>query len=326
MQFWAILVFCLVAVSARDLRAEFDAWKAEHGKAYETAEEHNLRFVNFVTTVKRIEKRNSERVAETDAVFGLNKFSDMTPEEFRAAYLLPNPIKSDGVHAEVVRPETFTAPADFDWRPKGVVTAVKDQEQCGSCWAFSATETIESAWMLAKNIKNTTFQPLAPQQIVDCDGNDDGCNGGEPYNAYDYVLSAGGMETEAAYPYTGVDGNCAFDKSKTTVNITGYKYATSWEDESTLKENLATKGPISICVDAANWQDYTSGIMTGWQCAWLNELDHCVQAVGYSTSGSTPYWIVRNSWNTNWGEGGFIRLSYGDNTCGLTNEATYVIV
>jgi len=169
--------------------------------------------------------------------------------------------------------------------------------------------------------------PLLPlNKIVDCDNSDDGCNGGNPPTAYEYVISAGGQDTEASYPYTGVDGSCAFNAKTVEANISNWKYACDEEDESTLKANVATKGPLSICVDAQNWQYYTGGIMTGWQCAWINLLDHCVQAVGYDMTASTPYWLVRNSWSDSWGEQGYIRLSYGDNTCGLTNEATYVIV
>jgi len=306
------------------MRKEFEEWKVQHSKVY-AAEEEDTRYENFVTSVRRIAKLN-HRGKGQGATFGLNQFSDMSSSEFKAQYLMPSPIKPTK-HTELQPlPENFQEPNSIDWRTHGVVSAVKNQEQCGSCWAFSATETIESAWMLAKNVKNTTFQPLGPQQIVDCDQSDDGCNGGNPPTAYQYVIGAGGQEPESAYPYTGQDGNCAFQKSKVTVTISNWHYATTEEDEATLKKNVAAKGPLSICVDAANWQDYTGGVMTGWQCAWINELDHCVQAVGYDMTASTPYWLVRNSWSTAWGEAGYIRLSYGDNTCGLTNEATYVVV
>jgi len=163
---------------------------------------------------------------------------------------------------------------------------------------------------------------LSPQQIVDCDQSDAGCNGGNPPTAYEYVIGAGGMETNADYPYTANDGTCVFDKRKVYSTIASWKYACNYYEEETLRDVLVNYAPPSICVDAANWQDYQSGIMTGWECAWINTLDHCVQAVGYDISGSTPFWIVRNSWGTSWGESGYIRLQYGDNACGLTNEAS----
>jgi C1A family cysteine protease len=275
-----------------------------------------------VNSINRIEEKNELSRGE-GATFGLNKFSDMTTEEWRSKYLSKVPTSTGD--RNVVAPKV-QAPSTLDWRKSDVVTKVKNQEQCGSCWAFSATETIESAWMMAKKVSNVTFAPLGPQQIVDCDGMDGGCNGGNPYTAYEYVITAGGLDTESAYPYTGTDGTCAFKKGSIGATISNWHYATTEEDEETLKNNVYSAGPLSICVDAANWQDYTGGIMSGWQCAWVNELDHCVQAVGYDTSSSSPYWLVRNSWGTDWGEVGYIRLQYGDNTCGLTNEATYVVV
>jgi len=310
----------VVFTSAADHRQEFEDWKVKYGKVYASDEESESRYQNFLESIKTVAKL-SER--KGGATFGLTKFADMTRSEWKAKYLLPTPITPT---PHTVAPVKVAPPQTIDWRTKGVVTRVKNQEQCGSFCALATTETMESAWMMAKNIQNTTFKPLGPQQIVDCDDSDDGCNGGNPPTAYQYVITAGGQETETAYPYTGQDGTCKFEKSKVEVTISDWKYACSEEDETTLKNNVANKGPLSICVDAANWQYYTGGVMSGWQCAWVNLLDHCVQAVGYDMTASTPYWLVRNSWATDWGEQGYIRLSYGDNTCGLTNEATYVIV
>jgi len=319
-----LLFVCLLgAVCARDFRQEFEDWKLVHSKTY-TTNENELRFSNFLASIKRIEERN-RRVQEIGegATYGLNKFSDLSRGEWMTTYLSKVPQTPKTAVAPV---DVAAVPSVLDWRTSGVVSAVKNQEQCGSCWAFSATETIESAWMMAKGIKNTTFAPLAPQQIVDCDTSDDGCGGGNPYTAYEYVISAGGLDKQSAYPYTGVDGSCKFVPGAVGATITNWKYACDEDDETTLKTNVATAGPLSICVDAQNWQDYTSGVMTAWECAWINLLDHCVQAVGYNMDASTPYWLVRNSWGTDWGEAGYIKLQYGDNTCGLTNEATYVVV
>jgi len=267
---------------------------------------------------------------KTGATFGLTKFADLSVEEFRSKYLMtPFRPKNHGgpafLRTHDVR-RVKAAPYVFDWRNSGLVTPVKDQEQCGSCWAFSATETIESAWMRKHSLNNVTMSPLSPQQIVDCDTSDDGCGGGEPYTAYEYVMSAGGQETNQNYPYTGQDGTCEFSNSKVFSKISNWDYACHMEFENELLQTTYTIGPTSICVDASNWQDYQSGIMTGWQCAWVNVLDHCVQAVGWNLNAPVPYWNVRNSWNTDWGENGYIRLEYGQNTCGLTFDATYVVV
>jgi len=302
-------------------------WKAAHAKVY-TLEEESMRFQNFLASKDRVAQLNARAIkGGSSARYGLNKFSDMTPEEFRQFYLMHKPIKSNPTQErDILSIQNVRAnPTSFDWRkasPPGV-TAVKDQGQCGSCWAFSATENIESVVIV---VGNKTIPALSPQQIVDCDGSDGGCNGGNPPTAYDYVVSAGGIESDADYPYTAEDGTCNFDKSKVVTTIKNWKYACGYWDEEALKTVLVNHAAPSICVDAANWQDYQSGIMTGWECAWVNTLDHCVQAVGYDMTGPTPFWIVRNSWSTGWGEKGYIRLEFGSNTCGLTNEASSAVL
>jgi len=317
----ALFLCCLSKSSSLDL---FREWKSKFNKTYESPEEEGLRFGHFLASLDRIHKRKatSSQVAQ----FGLTKFSDLSVEEFRSTILMKNKITPDRSHAGP--PQTLAAqapiPKAFDWRSKSVVTPVKNQGQCGSCWAFSATETLESAWMLKYNYTNTTMKTLGPQQIVDCDWYAFGCGGGQTFSAYHYLMGAGGQETEANYPYKAVDGTCAFQPSNVFAKLTTWNFACYPESEQGLLQSAWSFGPISICVDAANWQDYTSGIMTGWQCAWINQLDHCVQLTGWDFTGSTPYWNVRNSWGADWGETGYIRLQYGQNTCGLTFDATYV--
>jgi len=183
-------------------------------------------------------------------------------------------------------------------------------------------EAIESAWILAG--KGTTENTdLAPQQIVDCDTVDDGCNGGNPPTAYQYVMSAGGLESNQSYPYTAENGACRFNKNEVVASISNWQYATKDNSESTFQENLASWGPLSICVDASRWQDYQSGVMAWWQCAIIPILDHCVQATGFDTTASTPYYVVRNSWGFDWGIQGYIWLEMNKDTCGLTHETTW---
>jgi len=309
--------------SEDEIYKTFSEWALTHRKTYSSLEENALRYQNFKNSLDRINANNAYvKVRGSGANFGLNKFSDLSPEEFAQTVLMRpfTPASVEFKQNNMLTPR-ITAPTTFDWRPKGAVTAVKDQGQCGSCWAFSVTENVESVWILAKGLTNETIPPLAPQQIVDCDDSDAGCDGGNPPTAYDYIKSAGGLDDEKDYPYTAVDGTCAFKSTAVVAKISGWKYATEG-DEDTMASNLASWAPLSICVDARYWQDYTSGIMTEWQCDWLVELDHCVQAVGYDTTASTPFWIVRNSWGADWGEAGYIRLQYGTNTCGLTQEST----
>uniref|UniRef100_A0A6B2LNZ1 Peptidase C1A papain C-terminal domain-containing protein n=1 Tax=Arcella intermedia TaxID=1963864 RepID=A0A6B2LNZ1_9EUKA len=133
-------------------------------------------------------------------------------------------------------------------------------------------------------------------------------------------MSAGGLETDADYPYTAQGGTCAFDKSKVKVTIKNWRYATQNKSESEMMQATVNWGPLSICVDASSWQLYDGGIFMASDCT--TNLDHCVQIVGYDTTAATPFWVVRNSWSDSWGENGFIRLQFGQDTCGLADEAT----
>ena len=150
-----------------------------------------------------------------------------------------------------------------------------------------------------------------------------GCNGGNTAPAYTYLEA--GIETDANYPYTsgtaGVTGTCEADSSKFVAKTTGYTtVSSSSSGEASMATYVSETGPLSVCVDAETWSSYTGGIMS--VCG--NSVDHCVQAVGINTEASTPYWTVRNSWGTSWGESGFIQLEYGKNLCDIASDATYV--
>merc|ERR1711991_1079916 len=197
-----------------------------------------------------------------------------------------------------------------------------NQGQCGSCWAFSVTEEVESMWALAGH----PLIELAPQQIVDCDTEDDGCNGGDTRSGYAYVIKAGGLVPEKDYPYTARDGKCKdkIVKEDAVAKIMGYNYATnpSHKNETLMALNLVSTGPISICIDASSWQTYTGGILK--HCG--HQLDHCVQVTGGTFSGPDAAWNVRNSWAKSWGENGYIRLAFNQNTYGVADEATIVTI
>jgi C1A family cysteine protease len=313
------LLFCAVFVLTHALYdTEFSAWVASNNKAYSTPEEYQKRLEIFSANVDLIQKLNEE--SDGGAVFAINKFADLTAAEFDS-YKGYRPVAWK-VQRDLELPQV-EAPATFDWIPTGKVTPVKNQEQCGSCWAFSATENIESVWMIAKDLTNADFKPLAPQQIVDCDKRDGGCNGGDTPTAYEYVIGAGGQDTEASYPYKAVNQACKFIASDVEVKISSYKYVGK-NNEPEMLTGVSTVSPLSICVDAEPWQFYTGGIMKASQCG--TSLDHCVQITGYDNSGANPYWTVRNSWGTDWGEKGFIRLEYGHNTCGVAIEPTTAVV
>jgi C1A family cysteine protease len=304
----------------------FLSWVSEHNKFYATREETILRFDNFKKSMSRINTNNQiTKMRGSGATYGLTKFSDRSPEEFSNTYLMKKSYSAESLDSldrtNILKSKLITTPDTFDWRDHDAVTPVKDQGQCGSCWAFSVTENVESVWILANGL-NSSILPMAPQQLVDCDDYSFGCDGGFPPFAYDYLMDAGGLDEEKYYPYTATGGSCAFKASAVEATITGYKFATTPLDETTMKANLASWAPLSIMVDARYWNDYTGGILEEWQCDDVPVLDHCVQAVGFNMTAPMPYWIVRNSWGTDWGENGYIRIQYGSDTCGLTYCAT----
>jgi len=313
------------------LNQEFQHFKTKYGKSYNSVEEEAYRLQVFKSKIEKAVQMNKEHNTN---VFGVTKFSDLTDEEFRSTYLSTFPKVFD---APVEQPSKANKlSTSFDWRSKGVVTDVKNQGVCGSCWAHSAVETIESAWALAGN----TLTEFSVQQVVSCDSSDYGCRGGWPNSAYEYVESAGGLATAASYPYTHathyyIASSCkSFEVSGG--DVSSWSYATTpcssgssctSQDETTLITNLL-KEPISIVVDASQWSSYTSRTFPTSSCSSAyNNLDHAVQLVGYSNYGSSSgYYIVRNSWDTNWGVDGYIYLPIGSNACGIANVATMVKV
>ena len=168
---------------------------------------------------------------------------------------------------------------------------------------------------------------LSPEQIVQCDTKAFGCGGGWTESAYGYVKNAGGLEQDSDYPYSsyqGVTGTCKVNKADFKVTVTGFTTiggSSTSEIETNMANYMLSTGPLSVCLDASSWNSYTGGIMT--VCG--QDVDHCVQAVGVD-NGSGGYWKVRNSWGTSWGENGYIQLAYGQNTCDITNDATYTTV
>eukprot|EP01006_Ploeotia_vitrea_P041923 TRINITY_DN66587_c0_g5_i1.p1 TRINITY_DN66587_c0_g5~~TRINITY_DN66587_c0_g5_i1.p1 ORF type:complete len:362 (-),score=198.70 TRINITY_DN66587_c0_g5_i1:88-1173(-) len=322
------------ADASHKLLPEFVEWMAKYDKSYDSIEEFGQRFANFRATLRRVEKSRADHVLRTgrqdaEEVFAPTKFADLSPREFRAR-LGYRPRGRPGTTA-VTEPtlKVGEAPKRVDWRDKGAVTPVKNQGGCGSCWAFSAAEEIESMWFLAGH----KLTELSVEQIVDCDNNDSGCNGGDPISAYKYVEKAGGLDLGKDYPYTaggGYSGQCAFKKSEIAASFTNYTYATppcydacNNQDEDTMARNIAAVGPASICVDASSWQDYSGGVYSGPCSHDAMDLDHCVQVVGYNKEASTPYWIVRNSWGADWAISGYIHLEMGKNQCGVADEVSF---
>ena len=276
------------------------------------------RFENFIEHLRIADARNEAEAARNgSAVHGITKFADLSQSEFAAHYLTSNKKYDSNTAEKVQLAASASSTTAVNWA--GVYTTpVKDQGYCGSCWAFSATEQIESDGMRTLG----TSYILGPQQIVSCDKTSAGCNGGWTSSAYEYVKRAGGLESEEAYPYVssqGITHTCTEESSSEVLTVKSFTKITN--GEAAMASYVLSTGPLSVCLDASSWNSYTGGIMT--VCG--NTVDHCVQAVGVNT-GSDGYWIVRNSWGTSWGESGYIQLSYGSNTCNIDSDPTWTVV
>jgi len=325
-------LLCLIAficVVSADPKAFVD-FVATYGKMYASDEEYLYRYDVFKDNLVRAAHMNTfEKDHET---FGVTVFSDLTPTEFKR-YLGYRPSKERKLANPTIptfqqtpmsllagtRPTADTV--FFDWYQKNATTPIYNQGDCGSCWAFSTTEEIESMWFLAGH----NLTQLSMQQIMDCDTTDDGCGGGDTITAYGYVKSAGGLEPLVDYPYLGVDVKCRFKAQDILASIDGYTYVSrsgGHQNETAMLLAVQQVGPLSICVDAASWQLYKPGHIISVFCGHL--LDHCVQLTGYGTnSEGTEYWNVRNSWGALWGNDGYLMVERNKNLCGIADEATY---
>jgi cathepsin L len=263
-----------------------------------------------------------------DWQMGLNSFADQTWDEFRAQYLGYKMINNQYARSQNQPALNVTAaPASIDWTTKGAVTGIKDQGQCGSCWAFSATGSIEGAYQIAKG----QLISLSEQELVDCAGSygNAGCNGGLMDYAFEYVIDHG-LCTETAYPYKGVDGTCKSSSCTPAVYISSYKDVTVNSEPALLTAVALTPVSVAIEADQAGFQFYSSGVFSG---ACGTNLDHGVLAVGYgldSASGKN-FWKVKNSWGTSWGMSGYILMVRGTaagkpGQCGIAMAASYPIV
>jgi cathepsin L len=257
----------------------------------------------------------------------MNKFGDLTAEEFKAQYLgRKQPLRDRKSKASTYLglSNVNQLPDSIDWRTQGYVTEVKDQGQCGSCWAFSATGSLEGQYF-KKEKKLINF---SEQQLVDCSGDQGnmGCNGGLMDYAFEY-LKTNGAENQTAYPYTAQDGTCMYKPAEGVVNTTGFIDVTSGS-EGDLQQAVGTIGPVSVAIDASqnSFQFYKGGVYDEPACS-SSQLDHGVLAVGYSADSGKDYWIVKNSWGTSWGMQGYIWMSRNkQNQCGIATASSYPLV
>ncbi|KAL1509142.1 hypothetical protein ABEB36_003927 [Hypothenemus hampei] len=317
----AFLFALLVVAASASLERlnEFEAFKLKHSKTYGNELEESARYAIFLTNVLEIEQHNA--LYEQGLVTyekGVNQFTDWTAEEFKN-YLTLHPKPPAPVNATKYVIKNIEVPSSIDWRTQGYVTSVKDQGQCGSCWAFSVTGVLEGAYYK----KTGNLVSFSEQQLIDCDTKlNYGCDGGYEEQTFPYVQEYG-IEAESSYPYTAKDGSCKYDASKVVTKISSYVYY--YGNEAALLEAAGTIGPISIAVDASEFSAYSSGIYSSTTCS-KKELNHAILVVGYGSENGVDYWIVKNSWGSDWGEEGYIKMRRGVNQCGIAEDVTYPIV
>ncbi|XP_005227094.1 cathepsin F isoform X2 [Bos mutus] len=296
----------------------FKDFVTTYNRTYDS-QEASWRMSVFANNMVRAQK--IQALDRGTARYGVTKFSDLTEEEFRTIYLNPLLKDAPGRNMRPAQPVTDVPPPQWDWRNKGAVTNVKDQGMCGSCWAFSVTGNVEGQWFL----KRGTLLSLSEQELLDCDKTDKACLGGLPSNAYSAIRTLGGLETEDDYSYRGRLQTCSFSAEKAKVYINDSVELS--KNEQKLAAWLAKNGPVSIAINAFGMQFYRHGISHPLRplCSpWL--IDHAVLLVGYGNRSAIPFWAIKNSWGTDWGEEGYYYLHRGSGACGVNIMASSAVI
>jgi len=331
------------AVSSQSLRkrelntflTEGDEWKQfsnfqeRFSKRYETFEEMETRFQIFRSNLRSIILHNLDHTQ--NFTMGINQFTDLTPQEFKDQYVGSLKAQVGSYGCKSFSSSASSAPSSIDWRQKGAVTSVKDQGQCGSCWAFATTANAESVWAISSG----QLLDLSEEFLVDCASGagyfNMGCNGGQPDSAFKYMIN-NGQCTESSYPYkagtTKTAGSCQ-KCSAAPVHFSSC-YDVAPKDQVSLMAAVA-KQPVVIAIEADTryFQSYSGGILDSTACG--TNLDHAVEIVGYGSENGVDYWTVRNSWSSSWGEQGYFRLKKTSSTndigiCGLATEPSFLVV
>ena len=300
-----------------DLKTKFQVWKRKYEKEFSSLEEEAKAMLTFAQNDLFIVSHNKKGHSYT---VGHNEFSHLTSEEFvkqftgyrnKDKYLRRQKFYNHNLK------NSDPVPDSIDWVARGAVTDPKNQGQCGSCWSFSTTGAVEGAYQIASG----DLISLSEQDLVDCNTKDDnGCSGGLMDNAFQFIVQNGGICSEAEYPYKATQGTCQ-QSCKKVVTITGYEDVPK-QDEKSLQA-AAAKGPVSIAIEADQlpFQFYKGGVFDNKACG--TNLDHGVLLVGYGSDSGQDYWKVKNSWGSQWGEGGYIRMVRGKNMCGISMSASY---
>lgn len=317
---FASLASCALLVNTHDEK-QFLSWMRENHVVY-LGSEYKFRLGIYLTNMRYIQEFNK---GKHSFFLKATKFVTYTKTEYES--ILGN-IEGKAPREETLVkavPKNDETPAAWDWRDKGFVNAVKDQGNCGSCWAFGTCSAMETTWAL----KAGTLLSLSEQNLVDCIWDCLGCNGGNSGWALTWIklFQSGKFMLESDYPYVAAVTSCAYDGNKGVTKLSTH-YQTTYGDEEELKNSVYTNGAHSISMDCINpaFSAYGGGIYADDACfqSWQN---HCMSLVGYGSEGETNYWIIRNSWGDGWGEKGYMRfIRNGQNTCGIASKAIYTVV
>lgn len=307
------------SVAAFDLNTKFEDFKQTYNRNYSSEAEELKRFKIFAKNVELVELM---KTMDPSAEYSWKTpFADIENERFTDRNTLsvtPATLKAHKENAVDVKVNAAALPTSFDWISKGAVTGVKNQEQCGSCWAFATVASIEGSNFLT----NKSLISLAEQELVDCDKNDNGCGGGLPSNAYkDLIDNKMGLELESDYTYTARDGSCQAKASLEKVFIASWKQISS--DEDTIAQALMQSGPLAIGINAQWMQMYSGGVSDPLICN-PQALDHGVTIVSFGEDSGKKWWRIKNSWGSGWGEKGYYRIVRGKGKCGVNRMVTSV--
>ncbi|XP_037034213.1 procathepsin L-like [Bradysia coprophila] len=308
----------------------------QHSKVYKSQQEERYR--NKIFLKNKLETIQHNSLYELGQVFfklGLNEYSDLDHSEFVAR--MNGGFNSSIIQFQseavtyIVPNSNVLVPSSVDWTTSGAVTPVKNQspgsQQCNSCWAFAATGALEGQHFR----KTQSLISLSEQNLIDCSlefGNH-GCRGGGVSNAYQYIIANGGIETEQSYPYEARDAECRYRVDHNSGATVRAFAAVRQGDENALKMAVATTGPVAIAFDASlsSFHSYSSDVYYDPKCN-PQHLTHAALVTGYGTTQSgIDYWIVKNSWGTSWGQGGYFFLARNrSNHCGVASAGIYPLV
>lgn len=318
-------LFATSAVGQEDVQLLWSRFKATYGRVYNGDDAETTHFETFAQNVELIAAENAKGHSYT---LGIGPFADITNAEFKANYL--GYIAPDDSEVPVLGSHTWQGEelADsVDWTTQGAVTAVKDQGQCGSCWAFSTTGSLEGAAALASG----QLKSFAEQQLVDCAGFPNmGCSGGQMTHSLKWAEKHDMCE-EATYPYRAAGGKCQSGCSVGLVSgsVTGVNALKGLFGPAKEQDMLSAvnQQPLSVALQADKdaFQHYTSGVISA-DAGCGQQPDHGVLVVGYGTENGVDYWKVKNSWGSSWGDAGFLKIARGNNVCAINSQPVYPIV